>query len=235
MSDEKKKGAAAQPMASFMSPPSWFNKGDIPDVLPILPLRGSVFFPGGIFLPLRVGRQKTIAMIKDAVRDGLVIGVVTQRRAEEEDPGAADLYSMGTVAIIHQLLKMGEDNYTLLIQGLARFKVMDLVQEAPYLKARVEAVEEKAGDENIDVEAMGINIKKLAPEVIELIPGMPTEFVESIPHPGHLADFIAANLDVPNEEKQAVLETVERQARMNLVLELLNRKREILKLSNKID
>jgi ATP-dependent Lon protease len=238
MSDEKKKGAAAaQAMAAPMSPPGLINKDDIPQVLPILPLRNSVFFPGGV-LPLAVGRQKTIALIKDAVRDDQVIGVVTQRKAEEEDPGAADLYSMGTVARIVKLLKMGEDNYSLVVQGLARFRVLDLVQEAPYLKARVEAVEDKTAAENVEVEALGINLKKLAREVIELMPELPaaaTELVESITHPGHLADLIAANVDVPIEEKQAVLETVDLKARMKLVLELLNRKREILKLSNKID
>jgi len=189
-------------------------------------------------LPLAVGRQKTIALIKDAVRDDQVIGVVTQRRAEEEDPGANDLYAMGTVARIVKLLKMGEDNYSLVVQGLARFRVLELVQESPYLKARVEAVEDKTAAENVEVEALGINLKKLAREVIELMPELPaaaTELVESINHPGHLADLIAANVDVPIEEKQAVLETVDLKARMKLVLEVLNRKREILKLSNKID
>jgi ATP-dependent Lon protease len=238
MSDEKKKGGqSATPMPSVMTAPALINKDDIPQVLPILPLRNSVFFPGGV-LPLAVGRQKTIALIKDAVRDDQVIGVVTQRRAEEEDPGASDLYAMGTVARIVKLLKMGEDNYSLVVQGLARFRVLDLVQEAPYLKARVEAVEDKTSAENVEVEALGINLKKLAREVIELMPELPaaaTELVESITHPGHLADLIAANVDVPIEEKQAVLETVDLKARMKLVLELLNRKREILKLSNKID
>ncbi|HEX5751890.1 MAG TPA: endopeptidase La, partial [Archangium sp.] len=237
MSDDKKKGSGAAAMPAAMAPPGMINKEDIPQVLPILPLRNSVFFPGGV-LPLAVGRQKTIALIKDAVRDDQVIGVVTQRRAEEEDPGASDLYTMGTVARIVKLLKMGEDNYSLVVQGLARFRVMDLVQEAPYLKARVEAVEDRTSAENVEVEALGINLKKLAREVIELMPELPaaaTELVESITHPGHLADLIAANVDVPIEEKQAVLETVDLKARMKLVLELLNRKREILKLSNKID
>src|SRR5712664_1358104 len=238
MPEEKKKGGqSATAMASAMVQPGLINKDDIPQVLPILPLRNSVFFPGGV-LPLAVGRQKTIALIKDAVRDDQVIGVVTQRRAEEEDPGAADLYSMGTVARIVKLLKMGEDNYSLVVQGLARFRVLDLVQEAPYLKARIEAVEDKTSAENVEVEALGINLKKLAREVIELMPELPaaaTELVESITHPGHLADLIAANVDVPIEEKQAVLETVDLKARMKLVLELLNRKREIIKLSNKID
>jgi ATP-dependent Lon protease len=239
MSDKEKKGpAAGAQVAPAMAPPGLIAKEDIPAVLPILPLRNSVFFPGGV-LPLAVGRQKTIALIKDAVRDEQVIGVVTQRRAEEEDPGAGDLYTVGTVARVVKLLKMGEDNYSLVVQGLARFKVLELVQETPYLKARVDPVEDnKPIPDDVEIEALAINLKKLAREVIELMPELPaaaTELVESITHPGHLADLIAANVDVPIEEKQQVLETVELKARMKLVLELLNRKREILKLSNKID
>ncbi len=235
---EKKGGGAGAQVAPAMGPPGLIAKEDIPAVLPILPLRNSVFFPGGV-LPLAVGRQKTIALIKDAVRDEQVIGVVTQRRAEEEDPGAADLYTVGTVARVVKLLKMGEDNYSLVVQGLARFRVLELVQETPYLKARVDAIEDKSVVESdVEIEALAINLKKLAREVIELMPELPaaaTELVESITHPGHLADLIAANVDVPIEEKQQVLETIELRARMKLVLELLNRKREILKLSNKID
>ena len=181
MTDEKKKpaAAAAQTMAAPMTPPGQINKEDIPQVLPILPLRNSVFFPGGV-LPLAVGRAKTIALIKDAVRDDQVIGVVTQRKAEEEDPGSTDLYQMGTVARIVKLLKMGEDNYSLVVQGLARFKVVDLVQESPYLKARVEAVEDKTGPDNVEVEALRINLKKLAREVIELMPELPAAATELI-------------------------------------------------------
>ncbi|HWV39653.1 MAG TPA: endopeptidase La [Vulgatibacter sp.] len=231
MSDEAKKNpsnVAGVPSATLE---------DLPQVLPILPLRNSVFFPGGV-LPLAVGRQKTIALIKDAVRDDQVIGVVTQRRAEEEDPASGDLHSVGTVARIVKLLKMGEDNYSLVVQGIARFRIVELIQESPYLKARVEAVEETPAGEDVEVEALAINLKKLAREVIELMPELPAaagELVESITHPGHLADLIAANVDVSIEEKQQVLETVDLKARMKLVLELLNRKREVLKLSSKID
>ncbi len=232
---EKKQGSSAPAVPA--APAALVSKEEIPQVLPILPLRNSVFFPGGV-LPLAVGRAKTIALIKDAVRDDQVIGVVTQRRAEEEDPSAADLHAMGTVARIVKLLKMGEDNYSLVVQGLARFKVLDLVQEQPYLKARIDVIEDQTPTDDVEIEALGINLKKLAREVIELMPELPaaaTELVESITHPGHLADLIAANVDVPIEEKQQVLETVGLKARMKLVLELLNRKREILKLSSKID
>src|SRR5437868_15351414 len=106
------KGKVVTPAA-----PGLINKEDIPAVLPILPLRNTVFFPGGV-LPRAVGRQKTIAVIKDGVRDEQVIGVVTQQKAEEEDPGAADLHRMGIVARIVKLLRMGEDDCSLVVQGL---------------------------------------------------------------------------------------------------------------------
>src|ERR1700686_3913574 len=97
--------------------PALINKEDIPTVLPILPLRNSVFFPGGV-LPLAVGRQKTIALIKDAVRDDQGIGVVPKRKAEEEDPGAAEPLAMGTVTPIVKLQKMGEDKLMVVVQGI---------------------------------------------------------------------------------------------------------------------
>src|SRR5260370_42223101 len=109
MSEERKKtGQSATAMASAMVQPGLINKEDIPQVLPILPLRNSVFFPGGV-LSLAVGRQKPIALIKDAVRDDQVIGVVTQRRAEGEVPGAADLYTMWKVGLLVPLLDVCAD------------------------------------------------------------------------------------------------------------------------------
>jgi len=169
------KGKVVTPAA-----PGLINKEDIPQSSPSCRLRNSVFFPGGV-LPLAVGRQKTIALIKDAVRDDQVIGVVTQRKAEEEDPGADDLHKMGTVARIVKLLKMGEDNYSLVVQGLARFRVSELVQEHPYLKSAIGAVDDRRR-EMVEIEALGINLKKLAREVIEMmleLPAAATELVES--------------------------------------------------------
>src|SRR5262249_60403638 len=105
-----------------MGSPSLIRREEIPREFSILPLRNSVFFPGGV-LPLAVGRTKTIALIKDAVRDDQLIGVVTQRRAEEEEPGLSDLYAMGPVARIVKLLNMGQVNYSLAAQCLRRLRV----------------------------------------------------------------------------------------------------------------
>ena len=217
---------------SNKGPPALIDRKDIPQVLPILPLRNSVLFPAGV-LPLAVGRQKSVALIKDAARDEQVIGVVTQRRAEEKDPGAADLYTVGTVARIVKHLKMDEDSYSLVVQGLARVRVLALVKETPYLEARIEAMEDCTPLDEVEVDALAISLKALARELIKLMPEPPsaaTELVESITHPGHLADLIAANVDVPIEERQQVLETLDLKERMKFVLDLLARKKLVLEL-----
>jgi ATP-dependent Lon protease len=217
--------------------PFAIRREELPEILGILPLRNAVFFPGGV-LPLAVGRQKTIALIKHAVGNDHVIGIVTQRRAELEDPKLSDLYAIGTISRIVRLLKAGDDNFSLVVQGLARCRVLGLVHDTPYLAARVELVAEKSLAEDPEVQALGMSLRKLAREIIELMPELPaaaTELVESVTHPGHLADLFAANLDIPIEEKQAVLESTELKPRMNLALKILALKREILVLTNKID
>ena len=211
---------------------------DIPAVVPILPLRNSVFFPGGV-LPLSVCRPKTVALIQDAARDEKLIGVITQRDSEDDDPGAEGLYQVGTVAQIVKILKIGDNNYSMVIRGLSRFRLEELTQREPFLKGRISPVaEEEPAQADVQLEALGINLKKLAHEVIDLTPELPAavgDHIESISHPGKLSDLIAAHIDVTLEEKQTVLETAGLAERMQLVLEMLNRKREILKLSNKID
>ena len=220
-----------------MGSPLLIQTDEIPRELSILPLRNSVFFPGGV-LPLAIGRRKTIALIKDAVRDDQLIGVVTQRQAEEEDPRLSDLYGMGTVSRIVKLMKLGEENYSLVVQGLARFRVLEEVQQSPYLKARVEPADDTTSEVDTEVEAAGLTVKKMARQVIELMPELPAaavELVESITHPGHLADLLAANLDIPVEWKQRVLDTVDLKLRLRLALDLLTDKREILLLAQKLD
>ena len=230
--EDETSGSSATVAPAAKGPAALIDKADIPQDLPLLPLRNAVLFPGGV-LPLAVGRRKTIALVEDAVRDQRLIGVVTQRRQDEEEPGAADLYTVGTVTRIVKLVEMGEGKRSLVVQGLARVRVLDLVQERPYLTARIEAMEDRTPVDEVEVEALAISLKKLAREVIELMPELPsaaTELVDSITHPGHLADLIAANLDVPIEGKQQVLETLDLEARMKFVLGLLARMKLVLEL-----
>jgi ATP-dependent Lon protease len=204
--------------------------------IPILPLRNSVFFPGSI-MPISVGRPKTLAMVKAVEESGEPIGIVAQKDGSIDDPGADDLYQMGTTGRIVKALKAGEEGFHLVLQGIKRFRVLGLTQTTPYLRARVVEVQDINADP-LKIEALVMNVKKTAREVVGLMPEIPSgaaQFVEGIDDPGHLADLIAANMDVSVEEKMEVLNLVEVSARLENVLELLHRKLEVLKLSNKID
>lgn len=204
--------------------------------IPILPLRNSVFFPGSI-MPISVGRPKTLAMVKAVEESGEPIGIVAQKDGAVDDPGAEDLYVMGTTGRIVKALKAGEEGFHLVLQGIKRFRVLGLTQTTPYLRARVVEVQDINADP-LKIEALVMNVKKAAREVVGLMPEIPSgaaQFVEGIDDPGHLADLIAANMDVSVEEKMEVLNMVEVSKRLETVLELLHRKLEVLKLSNKID
>jgi ATP-dependent Lon protease len=204
--------------------------------IPILPLRNSVFFPGSI-MPISVGRPKTLAMVKAVEDSGEPIGIVAQKDGSVDDPGAEDLYAMGTTGRIVKALKAGEEGFHLVLQGIKRFRVLGLTQTSPYLRARVVEVQDINADP-LKIEALVMNVKKAAREVVGLMPEIPSgaaQFVEGIDDPGHLADLIAANMDVSVEEKMEVLNLVEVSQRLENVLELLHRKLEVLKLSNKID
>jgi ATP-dependent Lon protease len=116
------------------------------------------------------------------------------------------------------------------VQGLARLRVVEMVKQMPYLQARVEYMPDRPGDA-VDADAAAIELRKVTRQVIELMPELPaasTELVESVAHPGHLADLIAANVDVPIEQKQSVLEAEDLPRRMRMVLEIVSLKREIL-------
>ncbi len=211
------------------------NEGQGIDI-PILPLRNSVFFPGSI-MPISVGRPKTLAMVKAVEDSGEPIGIVAQKDGAVDDPGADDLYGMGTTGRIVKALKAGEEGFHLVLQGIKRFRVLGLTQTTPYLRARVIEVQDITADP-LKIEALVMNVKKTAREVVGLMPEIPSgaaQFVEGIDDPGHLADLIAANMDVSVEEKMEVLNLVEVSQRLETVLELLHRKLEVLKLSNKID
>jgi ATP-dependent Lon protease len=198
---------------------------DIPRVLRILPLRNAVLFPAGA-LPMAVHRHE-IALIEDAVRDESVIGVVTQRRIDAENPGVTDLYSVGTVGRVASVVKMSDDNYTVVIQGLARFKVLEPVQERPYLKARIVPIDDETPASDAEVLALALDLKTAALDAIKAQPGLPpqaSDMVKSIRVPGHLADLVAANMDLQIEDKQQVLETVDLKTRMKLVRGLLTKR-----------
>lgn len=209
---------------------------ELPSELPILPLRNSVFFPGAV-MPLTIGRAKTIRLIEEATKAKSLLGIVTQRAPEIDDPVGKDMFEIGTAAKIIKLARTGKDGFNIVVEGVSRFRVNDYTQKDPFFVGGITQLFDE-GASDVEVEALSLNLKNTAREVIELLPEIPVmakQLLDSISAPGHLADLITANIDATIEEKQDVLEAVVLKKRLNKVLELLNRQFEVLKLSNKIN
>jgi ATP-dependent Lon protease len=213
-----------------------FKPQDLPGELPILPLRNSVFFPGAV-MPLTIGRAKTIRLIEEATRENSLLGIVTQRAPEIDDPTPDDLYEIGTAARIIKLARTGKDGFNIVVEGISRFRVDEFTQEEPFFTSKITPLLDE-GNGDVEVEALALNLKNTAREVIDMLPEIPVmakQLLESIQAPGHLADLITANIDATIEEKQEVLEAVHLKLRLKRVLELLSRQFEVMKLSNKIN
>ena len=213
-----------------------FRPQDLPGELPILPLRNSVFFPGAV-MPLTIGRAKTIRLIEEATRENSLLGIVTQRAPEIDDPTPDDLYEIGTAARIIKLARTGKDGFNIVVEGISRFRVDEFTQEEPFFTSKITPLADE-GTGDVEVEALALNLKNTAREVIDMLPEIPVmakQLLESIQAPGHLADLITANIDATIEEKQEVLEAVHLKVRLKRVLELLSRQFEVMKLSNKIN
>lgn len=203
--------------------------------LPLLPLRNTVIFPV-LTVPLSVGRPRSVAAVEQALEGDKLLVVVAQRDADVDDPGADELYQVGVLARVVKLIKLADGNQSLVVQGLRRIRVRDVVQERPHLKVRVEVLDEAALSD-VEVEALMLNLKGLAKQVIDLSPTIPDEahiFIEGIADPSVLADMIASNLRLSTEEKQELLEQLDLGDRLRRVIDLLQREVQVLDLSQKI-
>jgi ATP-dependent Lon protease len=213
------------------------NKEEIPRVLPILPLRNTVLFPG-VVIPITAGRDKSIQLIKDANAGDKIIGVVTQKNEEVEDPSGKDIYSIGVVAQILRVLKMPDGNTTVIIQGKKRFEIDEIVQEEPYLKATVkEAVEDRDVEDTKEFQAIIDSVKELALQVIKENPMLPSEAsfaIKNIQSNSFLVNFISSNMDLGVKEKQELLATSNLKERALLTLKRLNKELQRLELKNDI-
>jgi ATP-dependent Lon protease len=210
---------------------------EVPDVISILPLRNSVLFPGSI-IPIDVGRKKSVRLVEEAIsKERPVIGIVTQRDAKTEDPGPDDLYGVGCAARILKVIKLAKDNFSVILQGVSRIRVIEGTGVDPFMTARVQALPDGPSVE-VELDALVMNLKDVAKRVIKLMPELPKEaaaLVESVTEPGQLADLITSNLDVQVDEKQDVLETFDLKTRLRKVLQFLSRQHEVLKVREKIN
>lgn len=207
--------------------------------LALLPLRNTVLFPQ-VVVPLAVGRPRSVKLIEEAVQQEKPIAVLTQMDPDTDTPEADDLYRIGTVARILKVVKIANDNYSVIIQGQRRIRLDEMIQEEPYFIGRFDSLEPEepaAGEEQVEIEALFMNLKSTAKQVVRFIPEMPKEaaqMVEGVNDPGQLCDFVAANMDISTEEKQEILETVDLKERLTTVVTLLARQLEVLRVSDKI-
>lgn len=212
------------------------NSEVTPEILSILPLRNTVLFPG-VVIPITVGRDKSIKLIREAYKGNKIIGVVAQKDTNVEDPGFDDLHRVGTVAFIVKMLQMPDGNTTVIIQGKKRFNLEELVQEDPYIKARVRKFEEAKLSKDKEFNALVSSLKDLSLQIIQLSPNIPSEAgfaLKNIESPSFLINFISSNMNAELIDKQKMLETGDLKARAQMVLEHLTKELQMLELKNQI-
>lgn len=213
------------------------NAEEVPEVLPILPLRNTVLFPG-VVIPITVGRDKSIKLIKDYYKGDRIIGAVAQKDFETEDPSFKDLNEIGTIAYIIKILQMPDGSTTAIIQGKKRFRMKEMIQDDPYFIAKVtpfETVKQVVKDKKFN--ALMSSIKDLAIQIINLSPNLPSDSVfaiRNIESPVFLVNFISSNLNISLEEKQMLLTINDLIDRANTVLGLLTKELQIIELKNQI-
>jgi ATP-dependent Lon protease len=213
------------------------SKEDTPDVMSILPLRNTVLFPG-VIIPITIGRDRSVKLIKDAENGKNSIGVVSQKDFDTELPELKDLNEVGTVAQILKMLKMPDGNITAVIQGRKRFKIKEMVQNNPYYKARITDLKEIKPEKNDkEFSALVSSVKDLALRIIDESPNIPAEAaiaIKNIKNTSFIINFVASNMNISLSEKQALLEEVDLKKRAIKVLELLTKELQHLEMKNKI-
>ncbi|MFZ9261802.1 MAG: endopeptidase La [Chitinophagaceae bacterium] len=220
------------------------NEGDeengekivIPEEIPLLPLRNTVLFPG-VVIPITVGRDKSIKAIEEAYKTDKLVGVLSQKDSNIEDPGVNDLVGVGTVAKIVKLIKMPDGGTTAILQGKKRFQLLRISSEDPFFKGAVLALEEQIVKDDQAFQASVASIKDLAAQIIQLSPNIPTEasiILRNIENPAFLIHFVGSNLNCELIEKQSLLEMNDMRQRAELLLKLLQKELQFVELKNKV-
>lgn len=212
------------------------TESEIPDSLPILPLKNTVLFPG-VVVPITVGRDRSLALVKDAYEGNKTIGVVTQKDEHIEDPAYEDLHTIGTVAQILKLIKMPDGSKSIVIQGKSVFEITEFEQKDPYFKAKVTGYPKEMDIQDLELDASVRSVKETAVKIINLSPNIPSEAaiaVDNINSPNFLLNFISSNLNVDVEEKQELLQTQKLSESIDKVMKFLDKELQVLNLSEEI-
>lgn len=221
--------------ATYINTGSNGQRLKIPHLLPILPIRNMVVFPGTV-MPLNIGRPKSKSLIDEVMPGEKLIGVITQKNAEADNPDLADLHSIGVAATILKLFRLPDGNQSIIVHGLTRFRLIGLEQREPYLTGKIEILDE-ISPTGAELEALLASVRLQANRIIELTPNTPEEAAQvmnSIQNPSALADFLAANLTADVVEKQRMLEELDVEKRLRLIASRMAMQLDILELQSKI-
>ncbi len=208
----------------------------VPDTLPLLPLRNTVLFPG-VVLPITVGRDKSINAVNESYKGDKLIGVLSQKDANVEDPEPSDMCEIGTVAKIVKLIKMPDGGTTIIIQGKKRFRVNQVIKTDPYYVAEIRILKEDDLPADINFDAHAGSIKDLASQIIQISPNMPAEasiILKNIESPSFLVNFVSSNLNSDVTDKQHLLEIDDLKQRAEKLIELLQKELQFAELKNKV-
>jgi ATP-dependent Lon protease len=207
----------------------------LPAVIGILPIRNAVAYPGTV-MPLAIGRERSKRLLEEVTPNESVVGLLTQRNPDTDKPAPKDLYTIGTVASLLKVIKLPQGSSNIIVHGICRFEIVEIVATEPYLKAKVRALDVKIKMTK-KLQALMVNVRQTANRVIALSPNVPEEasvLLENIESPSALSDFLAANLNIPLAEKQQLLEELDAKKRLEKISLALAKQLEVLELSNKI-
>lgn len=228
----------------FLSMISVENEGEdssdgqsYPSDLPILAAKNIVLFPG-IVLPITIGREKSILAIKEAYKNDRLIGVLTQKDMQAEDPKFQELHLVGTVARVIKLLKMPDGSYTAVLQGRRRFSALSLIQEEPYARANIQLMAYDSVSDELKFKALLSSIRDSAREIIDISPNIPKEaniMLQNIKQSSFLLNFIASNMNIPLKEKQSILEENDLVTKAESVLKNMNSELQMLRIKDQIE
>jgi ATP-dependent Lon protease len=207
----------------------------VSDDLPVLPLRGVVVYPM-MWLPLPIGQRRSIRLVEDILPENRMIALVSSRDEQIEEPNPDEIHPVGTAAQIHRVLKTPDGTIRLLVQGIERVRILEYVQDEPYLRARVEVIPEEM-EENIELEALTRTVQELFRRLVELEPQMPDELAVmalNVQDAKQLAYLVAGSIRVTHENAQSILEMDNVHDKLKRLTQLLQKEVEVLELGRKI-
>ena len=213
------------------------DSSEIPNPLPILALRNAVLFPG-VVIPISVGREKSLKLVREQYSKDKIIGAISQIDSKIEEPNQEDLYKIGTIGQILKILEMPDGSTTVILQGIKRFELNQIVETEPYFKGQITELEDVApSSPHHDYDAIVSSVKDLALKIIKLSPNIPNEAsfaIRNIDNPSFLVNFICSNSDTTNDEKQKLLDIASLKERALTLLQYLTKEMKLIELKNDI-